>query len=350
MNLEVASLNRNNNFNFVRFVAAFAVLYRHMFDLSFGVPHTADPIEKIFSFSVSSIAVDAFFFTSGYLVYKSLVLRRNLISFTMSRILRVFPALIIALLFSIVVVGGLSSSLNSLDYFTSTEVWSYFVNNIFLFDGVIQYYLPEVFTDNPYPNAVNGSLWTLPGEVHMYILIGFFYFFGVTESKDKVSSICLFIFFIYILNHIGVFNLDGSFKIYLKFFVMFFSGVLYYLFAEKIKLNLYLFVVAMFFLVFFFNNSFVRILYPLLLGYVILYFVFAVKGKVLYFNKFGDYSYGIYIFSFPIQQLVIYFLIANESFTFKYALIISAFLTLLLSIFSWHAIEKPVLGLKKYFS
>lgn len=59
----------------------------------------------------------------------------------------------------------------------------------------------------------------------------------------------------------------------------------------------------------------------------------------------GDPSYGMYLYSFPLQQFMIYFLKPTTA----VLLISSSVLSLLLGILSWHLVEKKALMLKRYF-
>ena len=83
--------------------------------------------------------------------------------------LRIYPALIVAVLFCIAV-GAWFTSLSLMEYFSSGQTHKYFLKNITLLGGV-EYGLPGVFLDLPHKGSVNGSLWTLPYEVKMYAIL-----------------------------------------------------------------------------------------------------------------------------------------------------------------------------------
>ncbi len=48
-------------------------------------------------------------------------------------------------------------------------------------------------------------------------------------------------------------------------------------------------------------------LLPILAGYVIFWFAFLPLGRLSRFSKRGDYSYGIYLYSFPIMQVIVFY-------------------------------------------
>lgn len=116
---------------------------------------------------MGGIAVDVFFITSGFLITYSFFSRNNIIAFIWARILRIYPALFVAIVFCVFVVGLFFTTNTISDYLFDPQTFKFFRRNVTLFSGV-KYELPGVFTDNPYMNAVNGSLWTLPYEIKMY--------------------------------------------------------------------------------------------------------------------------------------------------------------------------------------
>ncbi|MCI0501914.1 MAG: acyltransferase, partial [Epsilonproteobacteria bacterium] len=66
------------------------------------------------------------------------------------------------------------------------------------------------------------------------------------------------------------------------------------------------------------------------------------KRKV--FSKTGDYSYGLYIYAFPVQQTLVHFY--REDMNVYIFFVASFVITFILSILSWHLFEKKILNLK----
>lgn len=97
---------------------------------------------------------------SGYLLVGSWERRPRLVPYATARILRIMPSLFIVVVVTVFVLGPLLSTLSGQDYFGSALTWDYLGNVVFR----LRYFLPGVFADNPYPDAVNGSLWSLPAQ------------------------------------------------------------------------------------------------------------------------------------------------------------------------------------------
>lgn len=95
--------------------------------------------------------------------------RKDLLAFAEARVLRIFPGLIAAVLFTSLVVGGITSTFTVEEYYQHNEVYSYIIRGITLIG--LQHHLPGVFENNVWPGGVNGSLWTLPVEMFMYIMV-----------------------------------------------------------------------------------------------------------------------------------------------------------------------------------
>lgn len=344
------SEGRDNNFNLIRFLAAVAVLYSHSYPL-FGMDRGI--LEAFFAKTWGGLAVDIFFISSGFLIMNSFVRRKNSLSFIWARILRIYPGLFIAVLFSGFIVGGCLTTVSFQEFFTDSELWKFVKNNTLLISGGIRYELIGVFENNPYPKAINGSLWTLPYEVKMY-----FYLFvsasviEIIERKIRNKQIFkkAYLFFTLLLLCLYVSRDYFDFKdVHLvKLLLMFFIGVNAYNFRDKIKLDLVGFLVSFIVIIFFVitNKDIWHLIYLFLLPYMLFFLAYIPKGKIRKFNLIGDYSYGIYIYSFPVQQSIIY-LFPQLSFVMFF--MISFFLTLILAILSWFLIEKRSLALKNVF-
>jgi len=151
-----------NNLDAVRLAAAWLVLYGHAF-IFLGLP------EPLFLswLPLGPLGVLIFFTISGYLVSQSWARDPSLPRFLARRALRIFPALAVCTLLSVLVLGPLLTTLPLADYFASPHTVGY-LRNIALYIG---YYLPGVFEHNRVANAVNGSLWSLPVEFAMYLVI-----------------------------------------------------------------------------------------------------------------------------------------------------------------------------------
>ncbi|MCK5876614.1 MAG: acyltransferase [Candidatus Marithrix sp.] len=352
--LSTYAANRDNNFNLIRFIAALLVLITHSFALSIGTAE-AEPFRATLGITLGNLAVDVFFVTSGFLITGSLFARNNLIAFIWARVLRIYPALIMAVLFCVFAVGLYFTTLSFLEYVSDSQTHKYLIKNILLFFG-ISYNLPGVFADIPYKNVMNGSLWTLPHEVNMYAILAIFGSillfiekrFNQTRKQTPIFKYCLLMITIIaivanIINHSHFFMN----KYDLHLFAMFFTGATFYVWQEKIIISkLILLLMLLILIPATLNKQIFFIFYSIFIAYIVFYIAYVPTGKIRAFNQLGDYSYGMYIYAFPVQQSIAT-LIVGISVSMMIA--ISFVITLLLAMLSWHLVEKKCLRLKNKY-
>lgn len=340
------STSRDNNFNLIRFIAATLVLYSHSFALAIGTGD-AEPLRHSLGMTWGSIAVDIFFITSGFLIAGSYFSKKNIIAFVWARVLRIYPALVVAMIFCTFIVGTIYTKNSLLNYFQTLSVYKYFIKNSILFFGV-DYKLPGVFGDIPYKDAVNGSIWTLPAEVRMYVILAFFCVALALIQKLTNWKITKFFFlfvaitsiFINVYNHFIPFSSSN----FIKLFSMFFVGTAFYVYRDSIILSLrfFLFITSILLLAIV-NKEVFFMIYSISVAYVVFFLAYVPSGKIRKFNDFGDYSYGIYIYAFPVQQSVAA-TVPNVSVGIM--IILSFTITFMLSYLSWHFLEKKCLEMK----
>lgn len=341
------SRSRNNNFNLIRMLAAFAVLIEHSIALVMsGI--WSDAEIKYINDVIGKQAIDVFFVTSGFLITASLLNRRSSIDFFAARILRIYPALLIVLFLSVFVIGPIFTTLTAREYFSDPQTFSYLLRGIVLLAGGVDFFLPGVFTNNPLQGVVNGSLWTIPFEVIMYlslglgwlVLVNFFRKNWMFVFKWGVMTIVVVTMVSLVVGHFH--GVDMPRIVRLSF--MFFTGSLFYLFREYVILSKKIFVVAIVILVLAgFFEEILFITYLIVLPYILFYFAYVPDGIIRQYNKLGDYSYGVYIYSFPLQQIII-FLMPNISVLLMF--LMSGMISITAGIISWHFIEKKALSMK----
>jgi len=344
--------SRDNNFNLIRFIAAFGVLFSHSFPLILGSSEF-EPFKMFFGMSLGHMAVDIFFISSGFLIANSLFMKRGLANFMWARFLRIYPGLFVALLFCVFVVGIYFTQYPLWEYLTHIQTYVFLAKNAVLFFGEEQG-LPGVFEALPWPGVVNGSLWTLPFEVKAYcllVLISVALHRLIVWSNGSLNQHVVYFLIpfigmcIYILNHfysflpISYFGAE-DFRLYSLFFI----GTACYLFKDRLILSSRTFYAVLAALaVSSIHMDAFFITYNIVMFYIIFYLAYIPKGSIRKFNEYGDYSYGIYIYAWPVQQSVIA-LIPNINIL---ELCVYSFgVTLLLSYFSWHLVEKKALKLK----
>lgn len=339
--------SRDNNFNLIRFAAASIVLFSHSFALT--GQGELEPLKRLYGFSLGDAAVLIFFFVSGFLVCRSLLGSGSVRDFAMARALRIFPGLLVANLFAVFAIGASHTTLALPDYLRDPSTYRFLWRNTKLFFGSIQYKLPGVFTDLPYPDVVNGSLWSLRPEVKLYLWLALIGVCLKLLAGRMNQSRLIYLFGALTLLFVGDYLVDywssGIAETRETLQILFFTGATCAAASARIPLKgaIALPLLAILIGAGFFPGL---IVFGLLLtmGYLILYLAYVPKGAVLGFNKFGDYSYGIYIYAFPVQQAIASSMPGISP--LKMSLI--AFpLVLLLAVISWYAVEKPMLAFKK---
>ncbi|MEG0982665.1 acyltransferase family protein [Algoriella sp.] len=332
-----------NNFDFLRLVFSSAVIFSHSFPLTGK--------EEIFTvltnnqLGLGGLSVNVFFALSGYLIFISLKHSKTIKNYLWKRLLRLYPALIVLIAITMLILPFFYTGDN---IFSESSYRSYSYNVLSLYH--VQYEVAHVFENKPYPKAINGSLWSLSYEFTMYILLLLLFPF----RKNRISFILLIIGFIFsYLLHIfrpdflskllSIIYLDSK-ELY-RLSTYFLAGSLLS-YVDIKKINTLILRVALFFILIlslYFN--FFNLVAPLVLPLLIL-LIGTLKTKYISSigEKFGDISYGVYIYGFLVQQcLMNYFGFNVYELTF-YSLII----TFTLAYLSWHFVEKPMQKFKNF--
>ena len=132
---------------------------------------------------------------------------------------------------------------------------------------------------------------------------------------------------------------------FFRLFSFFFIGSFFYCYADKIPMkSIYLTISSLLLICTATYQYLFMEFYSLLLPYLVFSIAYIPKGRIRKFNDFGDYSYGFYLYAFPIQGLVVW--IFGECSPYE-NILLSFIPTLLLSVLSWHYIEKITLGYKR---
>jgi peptidoglycan/LPS O-acetylase OafA/YrhL len=275
---------------------------------------------------------------SGYLIAKSWINQPNLGIFSSKRILRIYPGLISAILFSTFIIGPIVSSLSFKEYFLNLNIFSIIKGSIFL----SQPNLPGVFTSNIFPTAVNGSLWTLFIEASMYVVTALLGMSGMLAKKwPLVVFILLEIFACEFLDTSKIHIIGLIININAIYYLI---GACYFIFKKKIKYDYRLCFLLLVIWCISFNTIFFKTVSYFSIPYIILSIAFTSTNYLPIIVGTNDYSYGLYIYAFPIQQTIVYF--SRNQISPVDLFLIAYPLTLLLAIISWTCIEKKALEFK----
>lgn len=331
------ALRQTGGFDYARLILALGVILWHTLNISYGMTPFEDFASSPLSLTVRSI-LPLFFALSGFLVASSLERNPHLPTFLWHRFLRIFPALTVEITLSAFILGPIFTVIALSEYFSNPKFLSYFLNVA----GIIHYELPGVFIGNPLSGIVNGSLWTVPAELECYIALSILSLVGIFARVRWLVFIFVILTAACIVRQL-IFDLPlgiavSKYSLVLSFLagVVVFrvrgrlsGGVVQGLISLAIALGLLLHPVLVW-------------ISPIFCAHAIAALGCTTPKKVpIIFD--GDYSYGLYLYAFPIQQAVAEMVGEGNP---TEVLIFSVLATSVFACFSWHVIEKPTLKLK----
>ncbi len=334
---------RTTGFDYLRLGLATAILCSHSIDVSYGVKFTTafenGPIRPLIA-----VLLPMFFALSGFLVAGSLDRCRTLVSFIGLRVIRLAPALAFETVLAALILGPLLTSLPLAAYFSDGLLPRYLLNLI----GDIQYLLPGLFEHNPWPRTVNAQLWTLPYELMCYVTLAGLALFGVYRRRRMfalvVIGLNLALLAHYVINAAsagwnGAPVAPGPAQV-----LAFLYGITLHLYRDRIphspRLGLAAGALALAVLL----HPATDYLVPGLAAYFVVW-LGLMRPRPSLLTRHGDYSYGIFLFGFPVQQAMAQLM--GPAFQQWYWNIATALpLTILCAVASWHVVEKPSLALR----
>lgn len=335
----------SNNFDFLRFFLAALVIFSHSYPLFYGSKDW-EPLYRLSGGQVETgaVAVDGFFVISGFLIAQSWIRGRGLTDFVKKRFLRIYPGFAIALLFCILVVGPLAG-VNLATYFRNQATFRFFWSPLLLWNVLIG--LPGAFLHNPFPAAVNGSLWTIPYELKCYAMVAMLGLLGMYRRREAVLALFLIAFSFYNLEpylHLRHFHalLDRE---YLPRLITFYlAGVVAFLYQDELPHSRWLLAVSLLALAMSLRAG-LSLTLPIFGSYLLLYTAFSKSLRLENFGRRGDISYGVYLYAFPVQQLLVQRW--QHSLNPLTLFLLALPCTCLLATFSWRCVEQPFLKKKR---
>ncbi len=335
---------RPSGFDYLRLGLSLGVVAAHSIDTSYGWDVTLQiwgtPLGRVLQ-----TLLPMFFALSGFLVAGSLERSRTVACFMGLRAIRIYPALMVEVLLSAFILGPLMTNVVLTKYFTGASFFSYLWNLL----GDPHYYLPGVFENNPFPPKVNAQLWTVPYELMCYTAIGAIALVGGRNNRQVVLAITAAA----IVLSVGVqlykhglnlpsytTTLPGPFLVF-----SFLAGICFYLYRDCIPDSPLVFagavVVVAICLVF---NSIGAFIVAFPISYVTAYLGVRNPKRIVVLRG-ADYSYGIFLYHFAIQQSLMATLPWARAWYWNLLLtlpLVSAF-----AAFSWNVVEKPALRLRQ---
>jgi peptidoglycan/LPS O-acetylase OafA/YrhL len=338
---------RQNNFDALRLLAAICVIFSHSFLIAEGAQNNEPLILLTGNQSILGLAgVFVFFAISGFLVTQSFEQTPNPLHYLWKRALRIFPGLFVATLLSAFVLGPLVTTLPLGAYLSQPEPYRYVLGNTLLDQTVHE--LPGVsFVANPVGFEINGSLWTLRLEFVMYLMV---LALGVLRQLTLRAALLLLAFGIACLHFEMLYALEkwGWFFELLSgwgWLVGFFAAgmVLYKLrhtriFDGRIAL-LALAGLALSIPL----RQFIP-LFPVFGCYLALWLALSPRLPVIPVARFGDLSYGLYIYGWPVEETVMW--VSGRHAAWWLVFLIALPAAAAIAFLSWHLVERPMLRLK----
>lgn len=338
---------RRNNFDLLRWVLAALVIVSHSYPLTSGHEHD-EPLNVVTrgQLTFGALAVDWFFVISGFLITHSWLRAPRVGTFLRKRFLRIYPAYLVAVLLCVLVVIPLTAP----QLEAPAQVgWGLFTAYALLLRGVAY----NSFVSNPNP-AVNGALWSILYECWCYIGV---LLLGVTALLGRrrmvlaifVASIAASVYFEVTRWRPGAGVLAyflGSPRLWARMLPYFMSGMLLYLYRDRIPFGGALALAALMVLI-----SAARLPYGIAVAlptagtYLLLWLAFQPMVSLPNWARYGDFSYGLYLYGFPIQQLLVMAFKGRVGPWTVTALALP--LTMIAAALSWHLVEKRFLRAKE---
>lgn len=333
--IAAAWAGQRNNFNLMRLVAAWLVIYGHAHAIT-GIAGN-DGIAWLTQLrGAGALAVDMFFAISGFLIAASLE-RNNVRGYLVSRGLRILPALLACVALTTFVLGPLLT--NAADYWRQPTTWNYLLVNASLL--LSRFQLPGVFEGHPL-DVVNGSLWTLPNEAKLYILLMLAWLLGLLAPRRYTPLWLLVMLAGYALAW-RYWPLPDHIQKYGECTAFFITGTLLWVQRERIRLSGWAVLAVLLMFAALRGTTWSHLPYFGLLTYGTLWLGMRVRLPMI---RHTDLSYGLYLYGWPAQQLA-WMLPAGKTIAGNIA--IATAIALACAALSWVLVERPALRLKKRF-
>jgi peptidoglycan/LPS O-acetylase OafA/YrhL len=304
---------------------------------------------------LDTYGVTIFFSISGYLISGSWINDPTVARYFVKRILRIFPALIVVVLLSVFLLGPAVSSLGVREYLTNPATYKY-LQNMFL---ALNKHLPGVFSNTP-SNSVNDPLWSLLPEFLMYLLIPLMALFSRIKTAFVFATVSILLAFSYSFlennvsadgpvgfnaHDINVFNLFPLAG--MGMFFMAGAAIRYAKDRISVRLPFSVLMCVVYVCLYYFSapgNYALHVMFAFILPCLIISLGESRRIRLPDLSRVGDLSYGIYLYAFPIQQIIAQNLLNKIS--VPTAILLAYIPTVCFAYASWHLIEKRALALK----
>lgn len=327
--------DRENNFDLLRLLAAWGVLVSH----SYAVVGRAEPLNQ-FNTSLGNVGVLVFFAVSGLLIRRSWELDPSPRDFWIKRALRLLPGLAVVALVTAFVLGPLVTRDSLGTYFSSVEPWVYPLRIVAMMPFGAD--LPGVFRDSIYGHSVNGPLWSLPVEVFAYLGLFLLGASGLLRRRAVVDGLA-----VAGLAWAGWWVTVTSPSVAaISVLAAFAVGAAAYGWRDRLPLSHGIAAVALLVCVVTgLGPSPLRVVvWTLGAVYLSFWFAYALPPLGRALTRWGDASYGLYIWAFPVQQTIVQ--VVGADVNPWVVIVVATPVVWALAIASWRFVERPALKRK----
>jgi len=340
-------IEKKNAFDLLRILLAICVLITH--GILLGGYQLLDPLASLSKgqTDLGEFGVMGFFTLSGYLITASYLGAKNSFIFVAHRILRIFPGFWVCLIVTALVLAPLlylagGGQLNHFQFGGPGGAFAYIRHNFWLRVG--QWGISGVLDKAAYGGSINGSLWSLFPELQCYgltLIMGLFGLFGRNKSLLLLVTFAVLAFFAINFNFIKTYGptvliLSPALKLYSAYL----SGTLMFVFRDQLTLDKKGTILLALFVLVLLKFGGYHLLSPLLIAFLLI----NIFGKFSCKLRF-DVSYGLYIYSFPLQQLL--FQVFRGSLNIYLYLAMSFLLAIIMGYLSLLFVERPFMNLKQ---
>ncbi len=333
-----ATARRADNLLPLRHLAAWLVIYGHSYPLGSNAAGAVDVVERwLPGYPASRCAVFVFFAISGYLLTCSLLRHPGVLRYAWHRILRIYPAYLACLLLCVLALGAWFTQWTLIEYFRSPDTWEHLRHNLVPTSFIWR--LPGGFESHPYPGVVNGSLWSLGLEVRWYFWLGVLATLGLVRRRLAFTAV------------VGAWLLYTAWQAlegrpdplgYRALAQTFLLGAVAAQWGRHLRPSHLWPLIALALLWLAGAIGWVDLAMPPVVALLTLWA--AYRMPALPWPGERDYSYGIFLYGFPVQQA----LMASWPTLSPLALCAaSTLLVLPFALASWHLVEQPALRWKR---
>jgi len=334
-----------NNFDSMRLVLAILVIFSHAFPIARG----SNATEPLFALTggqttIGDLSVWGFFVIGGNLIAQSWLRSSNPWSYLKHRVARIYPGFIVLSCLSVLIVVPLLGPRD--------ELWRIGVGR-FLTDTMrlLPVPTPSIFRHNPTPNVLNGSLWSIHYEFWCYFFILISGMCGFLRYRAFLVALLFeFIAWSVYLRITGwrpggkllgeVFGYPALWATVLPFFL---AGALFHLYggAKLVRKRYAVAALAVVILSYFVPYG-PQVALPTVGAYALLALAYAPRLNFLRLGRYGDFSFGVYLYAFPIEQILE--MKAHGNLTPWDLFVLAVPITLGMGALSWFGVEKRFLS------